>query len=144
MSEQTYSIGKVAKQSGFSIDTIRYYEQQGLLPKPKRKASGFRYYEDSIFTQLRFIQNAKSLGFTLKETEQLMQLSSQHCGDVQAIKEQTRQHLASIDKKLQKLGKIQQALAGLVNACPGHGSVDGCPIIQALLDEDCPLAEAQD
>jgi MerR family transcriptional regulator, copper efflux regulator len=140
MKQKPYSIGKVAKQSGFSIDTIRYYEQQGLLPEPERRASGFRYYDDSVFIRLRFIQNAKRLGFTLKEIEQLAQLSQNEMHGVKAIREQTQQHLDSIEAKIQKLKNIQQALTKLVNACPGHGSIDACPIVQALLD-DAPLIE---
>ena len=62
-----YSIGQVAKQSGISVETIRYYEKESLLKEPERKESGYRQYKQEAIARLSFIQQAKELGFSLKE-----------------------------------------------------------------------------
>src|SRR3546814_18121464 len=78
MNTQTPSltIGAVARRVGVAIDTIRYYEREGLLPEPQRRASGYRSYGEGAVTQLRFIRRAKDLGFTLEEIRELLALSA--------------------------------------------------------------------
>ena len=68
-------IGELAQRAGVRIDTVRYYERQGLLPAPQRQASGYRRYEDSDVARLRFVRRAKALGFTLIEIRELLALS---------------------------------------------------------------------
>jgi MerR family copper efflux transcriptional regulator len=68
------TIGVVARRVGVAIDTIRYYEREGLLPEPARRASGYRSYGEGAVTQLRFIRRAKELGFTLEEIRELLAL----------------------------------------------------------------------
>ena len=72
----TLTIGAVAKRVGVAIDTIRYYEREGLLPEPERRASGYRSYDEGAVRQLRFIRRAKDLGFTLEEIRDLLALSA--------------------------------------------------------------------
>jgi MerR family copper efflux transcriptional regulator len=80
------SIGSLAKQVGVKIDTIRYYEREGLLPEPARRASGYRSYGQGTVTQLRFIRRAKDLGFTLEEIRDLIALSNDRHQGVSAVK----------------------------------------------------------
>ena len=70
------TIGAVARRAGVGIDTIRYYEREGLLPEPQRRASGYRDYGPDVVERLRFIRRAKDLGFTLEEIRELLALST--------------------------------------------------------------------
>ncbi|RMD87435.1 MAG: MerR family transcriptional regulator, partial [Candidatus Dadabacteria bacterium] len=66
------TIGKVATQAGVHVETVRYYEQRGLIPKPPRSAAGYRVYSEPYVERIRFIKRAQELGFTLKEIKELL------------------------------------------------------------------------
>jgi DNA-binding transcriptional MerR regulator len=72
--KQTFGIGRVAREAGVGIETVRFYERQGLLAEPERKASGYRQYDQAAIETLLFIKRAKELGFTLKEIKGLLAL----------------------------------------------------------------------
>ncbi len=130
------TIGAVAKRVGVAIDTIRYYEREGLLPEPARRASGYRSYGQSAITQLRFIRRAKGLGFTLEEIRDLLALSRDRQHGVKAVKRRAQQRLVTIDARIADLQRVRDGLAQLVDACPGHGAPERCPILRALSDEE--------
>src|SRR5215469_8759579 len=138
MNPQTPSltIGTVAKRAGVPIDTIRYYEREGLLPEPLRRASGYRSYNDTAIDRLRFIRRAKDLGFTLDEIRDLLALSADRHRGVKAVKERAQQRLASIDARIAELTRIRQGLEQLIEACPGRGDPEHCPILRALADQE--------
>ncbi|WP_029889903.1 MerR family transcriptional regulator [Polycyclovorans algicola] len=133
---QTLTIGAIAKQAGVGIDTIRYYERSGLLPKPQRRASGYRDYSAGTVKQLRFIRRAKDLGFTLEEIGELMSLSVQRDDGVKGVKAAAETRLAVVETKIKALQRIRLGLKKLIAACPGDGRLDQCPIIAALSTED--------
>ncbi|EIL95733.1 MULTISPECIES: heavy metal-responsive transcriptional regulator [Rhodanobacter] len=137
MNTQTVSltIGAVAKRVGVAIDTIRYYEREGLLPEPQRRASGYRSYGDDAIAQLRFIRRAKNLGFTLEEIRELLSLSTDRQRGVKAVKQRAQQRLAAIDQRIAELHKVRDGLAQLVDSCPGHGKPEECPILRALVED---------
>ena len=126
------SIGTVAKRVGVTIDTIRYYEREGLLPAPVRRASGYRSYAEGTLVQLRFIRRAKDLGFTLEEIRELLALSADRQHGVKAVKRRAQQRLAAIEQRIAELQRLRDGLAQLVAACPGHGKPEACPILRAL------------
>lgn len=138
MNVQTSSltIGTVAKRAGVPIDTIRYYEREGLLPEPLRRASGYRSYNETAVSRLRFIRRAKDLGFTLEEIRDLLALSSDRSGGVKAVRKRAEQRLASIEARIAELVRIRKGLQQLIQACPGHGDPEQCPILRALADEE--------
>jgi MerR family copper efflux transcriptional regulator len=138
MSPQTNSltIGAVAKRVGVAIDTIRYYEREGLLPEPLRRASGYRSYDESTIMQLRFIRRAKALGFTLEEIRELLALSADRPRGVEAVKLRAQQRLLAIEQRIAELQRVRDGLAELVDSCPGHGAPEQCPILRALSDEE--------
>jgi len=138
MNVQTASltIGAVAKRVGVAIDTIRYYEREGLLPEPRRRASGYRSYDDASIAQLRFIRRAKNLGFTLEEIRQLLALSQDRRKGVAAVKQRAQLRLVALDARIAELQRVRDGLAQLVESCPGHGAPDHCPILQALTNEE--------
>jgi MerR family transcriptional regulator, copper efflux regulator len=130
------TIGAVAKRVGVAIDTIRYYEREGLLPAPTRRASGYRSYDESAIAQLLFIRRAKSLGFTLEEIRELLALSSDRQRGVKAVKQRALQRLAAIDTRIAELQRVRDGLEQLVDACPGHGAPEHCPILRALVEAE--------
>ena len=138
MNTQTahFTIGAVAKRAGVAIDTIRYYEREGLLPEPLRRASGYRSYDEGAVSQLRFIRRAKDLGFTLEEIRELLALSADRQRGVKAVKKRAEQRLAAIEQRIAELQRVRDGLAQLVSACPGHGKPEACPILRALCDEE--------
>jgi MerR family copper efflux transcriptional regulator len=130
------TIGTVAKRAGVPIDTIRYYEREGLLPEPLRRASGYRSYNESAIKRLRFIRRAKELGFMLEEIRDLLALSTDRRGGVRAVRKRAEQRLASIDARIAELMRIRAGLQQLIEVCPGHGDPEQCPILRALADEE--------
>lgn len=132
---QTLTIGKAAKQAGVGIDTVRFYEREGLLPEAQRTISGYRLYSLDDVDRLRFIRRAKTLGFSLEEIAGLLQLNAAK-GSRASVKRVAEQRLADLDKKLRELTAIRDALATLVQRCSGQGSLKGCPIIEGVLAQD--------
>lgn len=132
---QTLSIGQVATQANTSIDTIRYYERNGLIDPPARRDSGYRSYTSEVIQRLRFIRRAKDLGFTLSEVGELMSLTSHARRDMGAMKQAARDKLGVVEEKLQEFERIRSALQQLIAACPGHGALEQCPIVEALSQE---------
>jgi MerR family transcriptional regulator, copper efflux regulator len=128
----SYSIGQIAKQSGVSVETIRYYERQGLLEKPERKESGYRQYNECVLDRLSFIQQAKSLGFTLSEILELLSLEIKTGTTSKDIKQMAQSKLDNIDEKIRLLKRMQRTLKDLVTQCSGKGTVEQCPILNAI------------
>lgn len=128
------TIGRLAKQIGVNIDTIRYYERNRLLPEPARRLSGYREYGPTDVARLRFIMRAKDLGFTLAEIAELLSLSADR--DVKGVKRRAEAHLEQVEHKIRELQRVRRGLKTLVAACPGHGDPEHCPIIAALSEEN--------
>ena len=114
------------------IDTIRYYEREGLLPAPRRRDSGYRDYDRSAVDRLKFIRRAKALGFTLEDIRELLALSVDHERGVRSVKQRAQQRLAKLDQRIRELQRMQRGLKHLIAACPGRGDPDACPILHAL------------
>lgn len=129
-------IGQLAQRSGVGIDTVRYYEREGLLPEPTRLASGYRDYDALDLKRLRFVRRGKTLGFTLPEIRELLALSSHAEQDMAAMKDAAQEKLADVEHKLIELARIRDGLKALIDACPGHGSLEQCPILNALAREE--------
>ncbi|HSG63677.1 MAG TPA: heavy metal-responsive transcriptional regulator [Gammaproteobacteria bacterium] len=125
-------IGRLAALSGVSIDTVRYYEREGLLPKPARRASGYREYRASDVERLRFVRRAKDLGFSLSEIAELLSLTDDRQADMQGVKHKAEERLAQVQAKITELKRVERGLEQLIAACPGHGELDHCPIVAAL------------
>lgn len=129
------TIGRVARGAGLAIDTVRYYEREGLLVKPARSSSGYRQYSADAVTRLRFIRQAKDLGFSLSEIRELLALRiapGKSCADVWA---RTEHKIADVDRRIASLKRMRGALAKLASACSGRGPVSQCPILEALEHE---------
>ena len=126
------SIGAVAKSSGVGVETVRFYEREGLLEEPARRASGYRQYDQQVVERLRFIRRAKELGFTLKEIGELLSLRLDPSSTAGDVRRRAETKLADIEGKIRTLRRMHKALSKLTMACSGHGSVGECPILEAL------------
>lgn len=105
-----HSIGELSRQSGVHVETIRYYEKIGLLPRPSRTAGGHRLYADDALKRLTFVRRSRELGFTLEEIRNLLGLveGGYTCGE---IKEAALMHLGDIKRKVADLRRMQRVLA---------------------------------
>lgn len=132
-----FTVGVLAKETGINIETIRYYENIKLLPKPKRKESRYRVYDVDDLARLKFIVRAKELGFTLKELKELLNLkieSTSTCSDVKHLAEGK---IKTVDEKIRDLKSIKKHLGILVKQCgdeytSAELSTADCPIVKSL------------
>lgn len=126
------TIGQVARGAGVGIETVRFYEREGLLEVPPRRDSGYRQYREEVVDRLRFIRRAKDLGFSLKEIKELLALrvdSSTTCAEV---RRKAEAKVADVEEKIEALQRIKKALKKLTTACSGRGPISDCPILEAL------------
>jgi len=129
---QTMTIGRLAKAAGVNIDTIRYYERHGLVPRAARRASGYREYAADDVARLSFIRRAKELGFSLTDIGELLSLSRDRRSDMRGVKRKAEERLADVERKIEELKRVRRGLKALIDACPGHGELATCPIVAAL------------
>jgi MerR family copper efflux transcriptional regulator len=125
------TIGALAKSAGVGIDTVRFYERAGLLPRPARTAAGYRLYAPADVARVRFIRRAKDLGFTLEEIAELLVLA--RGGSRARVRALAAARLTAIESRIADLVAMRDALRGLTRRCHGDGTVEGCPIIDAVL-----------
>ena len=127
-------IGELAKKTGTSTETLRFYESKDLIAEPRRSESGYRLYTKSDVARIDFIMKSKRLGFSLKEIEELLSLrverESTTCGDVKKVAEAK---LLTIDQKLAELMQMKNALQKITDACcGGETSATECTILNSL------------
>jgi len=131
------SIGQVAKRTGVTVEAVRFYEKQGLVPVPQRSESGYRQYPSDTVKRVRFIQRAKEAGFTLKDIDELLALRRRPGTSCADIKLRATQKVQEVDKKLKDLKRIREALERMVMKCSGRGDLSECPILEELdLEEE--------
>ena len=133
--EPRFTIGRLAKQAGVGVDTVRFYERRGLLPQPQRTASGYRMYGEETISRIRFVRRAKRLGFTLDEIENLLKLQDEG-GAKAEVKAITTRKLDQIEAKIADLTRMRAVLRTLSAECSGEGNVSTCPIIEAIGDDE--------
>lgn len=129
------TIGQVAQKAGVGVETVRFYERQGLLEEPARKESGYRQYPEDVVARLRFIRRAKELGFSLKEIKELLALRVDPATTCREVKEQAQAKIADIEGKIRSLLRMKEALVELSRVCRGRGPTSECPILDALEKE---------
>ena len=128
-------IGQLAQAAGVAVDTVRYYEKQGLLPAPPRRGA-YRAYAREDVQRLRFIRRAKALGFTLEEIAGLLQLSAHRNDDMGAVRQAAQARLDEIDRRIAELERVRAGLRQVLEACHGHGALADCPILASLAAEE--------
>ena len=126
-------IGGAAEQAGVNVQTLRYYERRGLLPKPPRRTSGYREFPDDAVQVVRFIKRAQDLGFSLDDVEKLLRLRRNSNRNRTRIRALATRRIEEIDRKISELERMRHALRTLVHACHKGGTLE-CPIIEALTE----------
>ena len=129
---QMLTIGQIAKQAGIGVETVRFYEREGLLSPSARRPSGYREFQPEAITRLRFIKQAQRLGFTLREVKELLSLKLAPGSTRKQIRERAVAKIADIDRRIGELVRMKESLAPLIAACDGKGSLQGCPILEAI------------
>ncbi len=127
------TIGRVAEATGCKVQTIRYYEQIGVLPPPDRSGGNQRVYENDHISRLIFIRHARELGFPLKAIRELLSLGDdpdQSCDAADAI---ARDQLTQVNQRLARLQSLKAELERMVVQCKG-GQISDCRVIEVLGD----------
>ena len=127
------AIGEASKQSGVSIETIRYYERERIVPKPGRATNNRRFYTADDVGRLHLLKRLRDLGFPLAEAKMLLDLSENRASDCEAVKELSEVHIANVESKIAELKKLETALKQLISNC-SRGNVD-CPMLSQLRTE---------
>ena len=136
MKMQSLTIGHLAKEAGVNLETVRYYERKGLLPKPPRSASGYRLFPTEAARRLRFIRRAQELGFSLREIGELLSLRVSRTTTSKDIRARAEAKIADIEGKIKSLESMKKALLKLTKVCAGCVPVGECPILESLDGED--------
>ncbi len=131
MSGKRLSIGKVAAQTACNIETIRFYEKEGLLPPPGRTEGGHRLYTTEMVGRLVFVRRCRELGFSMAEIRQLLSLVDGDQVSCERVKDIADLHLVDIRSKIVDLRKMERTLRDLAGQCSGD-DVPQCPIIEVL------------
>jgi DNA-binding transcriptional MerR regulator len=121
------TIGRVADAAALSIDTIRYYERQGLIDKPRRSLSGYRNYSEEVLDRLRFIADAKRLGFTLREIRELLLLGVKSTSECGPVTRKAEAKLIAMNEEIGRLQRLRVTLRRMIEDCgeecvPTHAS----------------------
>ena len=130
------TIGHLAREAGVNLETVRYYERQGLLAKPPRSASGYRLFPSDAARRLRFIRRARELGFSLKEIRELLSLRVSRRTTSADIRTRAEAKIVDIEAKIKSLESMEKTLRKLTRVCDGCSPVAQCPILECLDGED--------
>lgn len=131
MSDNRLTIGKVAERTHCSIETIRFYEKEALLPTPDRTAGGHRLYTTEMIERLVFVRRSRELGFSMAEIRELLSLVDGKQVSCVRVKRIAEEHLDDVREKMADLEKMEKVLDQLSSQCPGDDN-PRCPIIEAL------------
>ena len=130
---KTLTIGRLSKEAGVNIETIRYYEKIGIMPEPRRSTGGNRLYEEEHIKSLAFIRRSRDLGFSLDEIRELLKLVDENtytCAEVATL---SQKHLDDIRAKIKDLRKIERHMKDMLSQC-SREKVPNCAIIDALFE----------
>jgi DNA-binding transcriptional MerR regulator len=137
-----YSVSQLARATGVGAETVRHYEDIGLLPKAARTDSGYRLFPATSLQRMSFVGRCKSLGFSLSEIRELLELSDRRQTDVQTdmrtLLELTTAKVADVSGRIADLERMREGLNQLAACCPGKGSLAACPILSALTTPSAP------
>lgn len=134
MSASKFTIGRLARETGCKVPTIRYYEQIGLLPKASRSTGNQRIYEPDHVVRLDFIRHSRELGFSQTAVRELLELTDQYPErSCNAVTEIASSHLEDVTQRIARLMSLKSELERMIESCSG-GQVERCHIIETLAD----------
>ena len=126
------TIGKLARATGTTVETIRYYEKSGLIAAPARTDGNYRSYRPEDLERLRFVRRTRDLGFSLDEVRALLDMAEQRDRDCRTVDELANRHLEEIDRKIADLTMLKRELSGVISSCAG-GTIGGVPHPRSFL-----------
>src|SRR5438034_522066 len=129
------TIGRLAQVGGVNLETIRYYEREGLLPRPPRTRSGYRVFPRDAARRLRFIKRAQELGFSLNEIGELLALRIKPGAKQTDMRMRAQAKIADIEQKIRTLQAMKKTLRQLAERCDGCGPLAECPILERFDEE---------
>lgn len=129
-----FLIGEVARRAGVIVETVRFYEREGLVPTVPRGRSKYRRYPLAVVQRIRFIRRSKELGFTLEEIRELLALRDR-TGGCAKVRAHAEAKVALLDERIAALGRMRAALADLAETCADEPNDTRCPILHALDEE---------
>lgn len=130
------TIGQLARQGGVHLETIRYYERRGLIPRPPRTGAGYRLFPLETVRRVAFIKRAQALGFSLREIKDLLALRARSDATCDNVAARAAAKIGDIDAKLQHLTAMRRALTGLIASCRRRDASAACPILDSLGSND--------
>lgn len=126
------TVGRLARNAGVNLETVRYYERQCLVSPAARTESGYRIYQQESVRRIRFIKRAQELGFSLNEIKELLSLRVDANATATDVRVRAQTKLVSVEEKIRHLRDIQQSLTRLIESCHGGGPASECPILENL------------
>jgi Cd(II)/Pb(II)-responsive transcriptional regulator len=125
-------IGELAQVAQCTVETVRYYEKEGLLSAPARTMANYRSYDEFHVERLRFIRNCRALDMTHAEIHTLLGLMDQPAGDCGGVNQLVDEHIAHVDVRMAELSQLKQQLSELRQRCQSEQAMDACGILQGL------------
>ncbi len=125
---------ELAQATGCNLETVRYYENIGVMPPPRRSENGYRVYEEEDRKRLNFVMRGRELGFNLEEIKGLLALLDTDSVTCAEVYTRTENHLTSVRQKIRALKKLEKVLAETASKCTGTDAPE-CPVIDALAGE---------
>ena len=130
-------IGELATRTGATVETIRYYEKEKLLPEPTRSQGNYRLYNAAHFERLQFVLHCRTLDMTLDEVRTLLQYRDkpdENCGEVNVLLDE---HIDAVETRMEELVQLKRHLLALRQKCATEAPVESCGILHALADNSC-------
>ena len=139
VTQQGIQIGQVARQTGVSVDAIRFYEKQRLLGPSRRTEGGFRVFGNEDLQHIQFIRRAQELGFSLTEIRELIVLQGRQLEACSHVRDMLTTKLGAVRQKISSLRKLERQLVGDLNACEQRLQIrskdhNNCPVLNALAE----------
>ncbi len=125
-------IGQLATVSGVPVETIRYYEKEGLLPEPQRAANNYRIYQEHHLERLTFIRNCRAFDMSLEEIRALLTAATEGESTCLPINDIVREHIEHIEIRIHELQDLKRRLAQLQASCATNHPPDECTIIEGI------------
>jgi DNA-binding transcriptional MerR regulator len=138
-------IGEVARDSAVGVETVRFYEQKGLIAQPPRPSTGgYRDYPPDAVRRIRFIRSAQQLGFSLVEVAELLELETTGAAQCVDVRRRAELKRREVQTKIDDLERIGKALDLLIDACPGSGPARTCSILETINSGELQLTMTTD
>ncbi len=133
------TIGQVADRLDVSVQTLRYYEREGLLPHLPRSDAGYRLFDEEVLKRVAFIKHAQEVGFSLREIGELLSLRADPDGSCRDIQRCDEEKIGQLQDRLARLRSMKRTLENLVTLCTSGLPATACPILEALDEESASI-----